>query len=279
MYKYLKIIDDIVMNLFNLISNELPDTSKMRQHIIPILQKIGTIFENYSSESYKLITEVLHICKSNKSHMLKIIRMYFYITLILYSITMPFLTMFYYTENNIIGIIAHLLFTNYTVWTIPIRKYRYLIKYIYIIPYKICKFFVNLIQWVIVKIFHEPFTKPKAECMQNGDPLDRAYRESRENDCIKNGVYHLENTYRVKSNLMHAGEMASFDMSNDKNKFYRKPTILFEQAVNDYKHKYEEIEKASPCHKHYDKKALEGSYKIKEIKSNRDSGWFNGTWR
>lgn len=90
---------------------------------------------------YKFFLSIYNFYKLNNFFIWQSVRFYFYICIILYAITWFVFTITLFLQNSDLFWLSEILIFIYNNWTKPLGSYRFLIKYVFLIPFYIFKFF------------------------------------------------------------------------------------------------------------------------------------------
>lgn len=149
--KYLNVTNQILLNLKSFSCDLFSSIKKKNPKVFTSLEKI------------------LFFYQLNKKTFWLYIRLYFLISVILYALAFVALSFTIFDNSDSYIFIINFFVQLYRFWTLPFKNYRYLIKFIFIIPYKILSYFWSIIRF-FVNLIKEIFRKkPSAECVSKKD--------------------------------------------------------------------------------------------------------------
>ena len=137
-----------------------------------LMGKIENVFRLKLPNLHKLIKDTLFLYTENKWFILHSIRVYFYITIIVYVISFFLISLIIGLQIESLQFVGIAVLQIYRFWTFPIKKIRRSIKYLFIFPFEILQFIIKTI-----KIFCNFFKKNFA---------DGSDEHPKRNDFIKN---------------------------------------------------------------------------------------------
>ena len=226
-----------------------------------IKNHFNNFFKTLTPNLFKLIVDLLEVYKSHKNFILYNLRVYLYISIILYFLSLILLTSALITESKVLIVLANFLTMIYKLWTTPIKKIRFLIKYVFLGPIKIIQFSFIIVKNIILRIINFLNKPNKNECSGNRDyRFEEEIKETKspkkrspdrtvsstewELNCMRNKFHTLFALKDSGKDFMNAAKSASneldqSDQTNIKN--------AFNQASEKYYEKKEEIDRIHYC--------------------------------
>lgn len=232
----------------------------IKPYFFSFISKIDNIICLKYPNLHKLVNDILYVCRSNKEFILYCIRIYLYLTILLYIITFSFLTIILFTESKNLVYLGELLARVYNFWTLPIKRIRFLIKYLFIIPFK-------LLNFILYPITYRP-KNTTAECMSSKEEnkdFGKSPKQGRDTsldatewelNCMRNKTEKTLTSIDLLNKLRHAAHQTSFFMDQD----IRKTAKPFSKSYENFTNKLEDIDNTHRCPKHYEKEQWNRSF-------------------
>lgn len=148
--KYLYLIDVFFTNLvFNIVEAIKYYTSSYCIIINNFIwEKLLVKFPNFK----KLISDLINLYKNNRIFILYLIKIYFYISLLLYAISFILIFISLSSNNLYILSITKFFVTIYNIWTYPFSKFRFILKIIIQSPFKIMFIIIDFLLYILNNI-------------------------------------------------------------------------------------------------------------------------------
>lgn len=130
-----------------IIIKKYPNLSK--EKIFDFTRYIYNSLESKIKNNYPSLYKFYNFFSSNKRLILSIVKYFMLISIILYGLAFGFTFLAVKYNNFFFIFCSKFFFWIYNHWTYPIIKYRYLIKYFYMMPYVIWKLFCEILKSLI----------------------------------------------------------------------------------------------------------------------------------
>lgn len=216
-------IDQVVIKAFYFLLSHLPIdwvveiARKIQKFLYPLISKTDHFIASNYQNFYKLNNEMFYVLWSNREFILRFMRLYMYTCIMLYAISWIILTIILGFGLEDLVFIAELTLRLYKLWTLPISKFRFLIKYVFMLPYYLIELVLQILK-LHMSFIKKAFNKNDSECMSGKSPeYERKSPLSSsqwEINCMDNKTQKLARAYKIKKMFAFSGNWASHCLDN-----------------------------------------------------------------
>ena len=268
-------MDKFILNTTNILLLKLKNMKFYEYTKKNIENIINFIYNNFLLNQHnllKLLTDLYTVYNNNSIYIWYIIRMYLYLTIILYAVFFIIITFSLYSQNVYLLFISKKILMVYYYWTYPIKKFKFLIKYIFIAPYKIISFLLYIINSIF--LFFSQIINNISKGGGSAEACPNDYNYSEESKSPTNGrkssldstqweLNCMENYKRktiaaasIWQNLSKSASLASSAMDNND----EIPNIFSHNWKNSIE-KFKDIDNTSWCPNNYEREKWNSEYK------------------
>ena len=123
--------------------------STIKKDFVILLEKLSIWHCNNFPDFCKLCADLNIVYQANKIFIWFSLRRYVYILLVIYVVTYIFIVIAFVTDIPILLRFAEILYGVYKLWSYPISNFRFLIKYIFTVPFNIVQTILMLLCQII----------------------------------------------------------------------------------------------------------------------------------